>query len=1343
MPAYAQQLVWTALPAGLSSSGGRLVLAAMVSPRLRVSPGPDDVLAAFPDMLAWPAIVRAASFEVELGGVTVPAEVVSDPDEGVHARLFFADTAVVSHAFEDRRGSHVLSYPLAGVEADLRHTYGQLAVEADGELPLLDDMRDRFRVLGRGLRAYRDRELLDDVRRGVGAAAGETPTHRLALANLYHTPLSAPETGTYVQQGPDDPREDVSWRSHALATLPAPDSFRQTFEFHAIVAALAEYPALLRATGLVVDLEVDRAGLPPGGVEGPLIVTPRWESVQETVNTGVDVLPDVAPRTLARLDDEGFSALSRTPQDPPARAGFVRVGVPGFDVLQADVNGSALKLHQFAISMFQVPAGQGPDELTVPDPVGVPAARTGAPALRSGGLTLAMGNRGAELEGRFDRSGQMQDAMDANAPIDLHLEDLVRGYRVEIRDTDAAEWRSLCRRDTQFTFRSDLAQIEVGDNEGTLRLVASGSADGSNPDIVKLYEGLFTWAGWSLAAPHVVRTIAIDDSVTANDGGVAPDGLPLDVEHRVRRRSLPSLRYGRSYSVRLRLVDLGGAALPFDPDRQSPPETETEPVEYLRFEPLGAPTFALVGPAATVAFPGPGEDLTTLVIRSLNARPEDADVPTDERAQRHVVPPLSSVQHAECHGALDDGDGRIDAAHYQLLVARDGVLAEVADPVTEKSFPIAGPGRPLPFLPDPLALHVAVRIDGRTAPDSVETLTVPWYPDGETWPDAAMLRVRIFEHDDGAAAPVEWDDDARVLRVPLAKADWVRLRMSHELSDDELDLMGIWRWAADHLPDDPAERERLAELARSGRHWMLTPWHDLELVHAVQKPLVEPVLERLAVHRTTGRTIADVALASPIDSRSTEKVDLFGRWRDPVDDPAEPAPRASVNGGQRAAELLLERLEAPGVDPPGWLERRAVPHDYGDTRYRRVAYWLTATTRFTRFLPAALQAPARAQELTVTSAEEIAYVPNSAPPPAPDVVYVIPTFGWSRDRDEGGARSWRAGGGLRVYLRRPWLVSGYMEMLAVVLPRAGEASATQRLAPFVTRWGEDPTWNAADLVTPAPELERFTLAVTDGPIPAEDLDPVIPEDEGELPDAAFQVAGLALPGVPEEVLVDVAPHLVGWDPERRLWYADIVVDPGDSYAPFLRMALARYQPISAHGSHLSAVASAEVVQVLPDRLAVVTRGDDLVFRVGLYGALPAGRNREVEFELERLAPDAATDLGWEPLEDVRVDEVATATHGAPPETEPPDDDLQAEAEQLLQERRFDELVRRPELIERVRPPLIEEVELELPREPEPGERFRLVITEAEVRGVDAHHPRPASGHDPRERVIYLEVVGFG
>lgn len=1368
MATHTQRLLWTALPAGLTEDGRRLRLSALLSPRLVVAPGPDDVLAAFPDLLGWPAVVRDADFEVQLAGTVAGADRVSEPDDAVHARLFPALTAVHSRVFEDHRATHVLDFPVAGVERDLDELYGRLAVEADGELPLLEDMRRRFGPLGRGLLADSPDEILEQIRDGERQPP-DTPVRRLNLADLYHTPLAAPKTATYTRQGPDDPREDVAWKTHALAALPAPDSFRRSVDFHAIVSALAQYPALLRLTGLVVDLEVDRDRFPAGTTTGPFALRVRWTSRPETAAAGVSVEPDVAPQTVTLLDDQRFEALSRTPEDPPQRDGFLVLVRRGFDVVQVDVNGSALKVRQFAISMFQSPPGRSPadvprtgqDGAAKPDPVAVPADRTGAPALRSGGLTLAHQRRGAELESRFAGSGAMEDALQAGTPILLHQEDLVRGYHVEIRDRVVSEWRSLCRRDTRFTFTADHAEISSEDNEGMLRLGASSSADGHNADLLKLYEGLFTWSGWSLTAPPVGRAVARDDSVT-DAAIVAPDGLPLDVEHRVRSRSLPSLRYGHRYSLRLRVADLAGNARRFDPRHQSPTRTETKEIEYLRFEPVEAPTVALVGSGTTVQFPGPGEDLATAAIRSLNATPADNAVPSPETAGRHIVPPMSSQQQAEHHGMLDTG-GRLDAGTYAMLVARDGALPEAAHPVTEKPFPSAGAGATLPFLPDPLAHDCVVRIAGRTAPDSVEIVDVPWFAAGTAWPDARLLRIEVSEPPSGGGpgAPV-LDAATGVLAVPLAKADHVRVRISHRLADVDLRLLGIWRWASARLPADPATRSRLLELARTGQHWMLTPWRDIELVHAVQKPLVEPALEALAVHKTTGSTTAKLSFATPVDTRSTEKLDLFGRWLDPVDDPAEPRPRTKVGGGQRAAELKLTRLEAPGVDPPGrraWTRRRPVDHEFGDTRYRRVGYRLTGTTRFSKFLPEPLQDPARADELTVTSAEAIGFVPNSAPPPAPDVVYVIPTFGWSRSGNESEDRSWRDGGGLRVYLRRPWLVSGYMEMLAAVLPRTGDRSADPSLSSFVTQWGADPTWSAGAVRRAAPPAASFALAVTAGPIAQARLDPVIPEREGDLPSEAFRLTGLPLPGVPGNATVDVAPHLVGWDAERGLWYADIVVDPGRAYAPFIRLALARYQPVSSPGSHLSPVATTEVVQLLPDRLAVLTRTSDLVYRVGLYGHAPQVRRKAVQFAVERLGADAGTDLGWEPLRGVTVG-VPPATTAEPPprplqpratpggeRTAPPvtagtGEALAEEAQALLAARRFDEIVRRPDLVDLLRPPLIHEVEVRLPRVREEGERLRLVITESEVRDADEHHfdPPPPRESDPRRRVVYLETI---
>jgi len=276
---------------------------------------------------------------------------------------------------------------------------------------------------------------------------------------------------------------------------------------------------------------------------------------------------------------------------------------------------------------------------------------------------------------------------------------------------------------------------------------------------------------------------------------------------------------------------------------------------------------------------------------------------------------------------------------------------------------------------------------------------------------------------------------------------------------------------------------------------------------------------------------------------------------------------------------------------------------------------------------------------------------------------------------------------------------------------------------------------------------------------------MIPAREGDLPPGPFRVTGLPLPSA-RGALVDAVPHLVGWDPARQLWYADIVIDPGNAYAPFVKLALSRYQPVSAPGSHLSAVTTTEVMQLLPDRLAVLTRIEPLRYRVALYGHGPRGRVRPVEFAVELLARHAGTDLGWEPLPDVIVEPLSAGSplgRTVPAAIDEPSPSrgrstpsfargsealgalagkaLLAEAKALLAARRFGELIQRPDLIELLRPPLLNDAALRLPRAPQPGERFRLVITELDVRSVDKEHlrPRPTPQRDPRRHTVYVET----
>jgi hypothetical protein len=81
----------------------------------------------------------------------------------------------------------------------------------------------------------------------------------------------------------------------------------------------------------------------------------------------------------------------------------------------------------------------------------------------------------------------------------------------------------------------------------------------------------------------------------------------------------------------------------------------------------------------------------------------------------------------------------------------------------------------------------------------------------------------------------------------------------------------------------------------------------------------------------------------------------------------------------------------------------------------------------------------------------------------------------------------------------------------------------------------------------------------------------------------------------------VAGHEVHFDEERKLWYSDIVVDLGQSYYPFIRLALARYQPESIAGAHLSRIVLADFIQPAPDRTAAVMRPEPSQIRVMVSG----------------------------------------------------------------------------------------------------------------------------------------------
>ncbi len=155
---------------------------------------------------------------------------------------------------------------------------------------------------------------------------------------------------------------------------------------------------------------------------------------------------------------------------------------------------------------------------------------------------------------------------------------------------------------------------------------------------------------------------------------------------------------------------------------------------------------------------------------------------------------------------------------------------------------------------------------------------------------------------------------------------------------------------------------------------------------------------------------------------------------------------------------------APPPPPPakyGQRFRFQGLHRFGDTKYRCVAYTAIGTTRYREYFR---PIPDEETDLlkngklpprwTRSSAPIMLDILNSAQPEAPKVLYVVPTFKW--EKTPKGHR--RTGGGLRVYLDRPWYSSGDGEQLAVVLFPNSRATLPEKAKGLVTQWGKDPLW---------------------------------------------------------------------------------------------------------------------------------------------------------------------------------------------------------------------------------------------------------------------------------------------
>jgi hypothetical protein len=568
-----------------------------------------------------------------------------------------------------------------------------------------------------------------------------------------------------------------------------------------------------------------------------------------------------------------------------------------------------------------------------------------------------------------------------------------------------------------------------------------------------------------------------------------------------------------------------------------------------------------------------------------------------------------------------------------------------------------------PYFIDPAARSMAFEVRDELEPgelirpDRRRVVLAPLYEgDAPDWPRARMVRLEL-RPSRNATIGIEWRGGDRVVVVSLPPGRTARLRVSTSPCRSLEDLSAVEQFAHDQeigatLADPKAYRSWTA----AGGNPAISPPEEIVLIHAVARPLVPPVIRALHAHRNTADFRNDARLGFEIaaDARSMSEVDLMAYWTDAEDDITRPGPR-SPEGSLATDPLCLDEPgmltldtdpytlgdvtpEAPEVARMTSSLRRAHVFPFRDGRRYTVQCEAVGKSRYrSHFNPADRRVFTRASEKRV-----ILEIPSTAPPTVPSPAYLLPTFGWETAYDKGGRpkqfESRRIGGGLRVYLERGMFKSGRGEQVAVLLlhPESWGDLDRPAVEHLVTRWGADPLHGDAGYDF-GPRLENFLNGekLSHVAVPPEVWPTSVPNPtsgnprkdsfstawEPALPEPVrpLDIQDLAEAARPKAKFQMVA-YTPQFDPDTGKWWFDILLDSGKSkYFPFIRFALARYQPVSLRGAHISKAIQLDFAQPVPDRALTVSRvpGAKRAMRVVLAGpdrrGPPGGR-------LENLIP---------------------------------------------------------------------------------------------------------------------------
>ncbi len=1217
-----ETVLFTALPT--RREGNDLYASVLISPQLGGEEGnPRRLpLSRYQDFRGgrWPQIVDDITWQLTLRWSADDSQedyldairISPDPDPELFATIFPDDMPVDPFVFRNLGDAQLLSYPAGRVDEDLEVLQGAIL----GSSP---EVRPRTRELVSDNGVYAklpmDGFVIDAARHAKFALEIDQV---LATNGVLTTPAPGAE-GTARSIAMLQRMLRPSALAQKVTKTQWPD-----LDFHAVVSLLQSHPNLLRRLGLLVDLRVPITRIRRQTGTPRVYAMVDWPPPYNPDALGLDITT-MFPRVRTTLGDKYFRPKPAT--DGLDDSGFVKLN--SARAITSHVESEALATQTSASGLARI-FTENRETFGTPD-------REGIPARHSAGVEIVRPDEAQRWQGRMQRANDLSQALTRLDDLLTDAEDVVMGYRVDIRKVGEGTWHSLHRRHgtlTPYVGSSPQKGVDLGDDEGWTEVAVTGDPEDTAElaeQKLRIREALAQWDGWSLSLPKPGKALDANDQPASPTAADEAEALiksmhgTIDYDAPAAGARLPALRFSTTdYEARMRWVDLGGNSA--DPDDAGGSILR---FPYLRHDPVPSPDFYLQ------AEPVWSELSDVMVLRTANTA---ADNRTS--TQRWIAPPKAAAFFCLTHGVFDDAQGRPKAGMFATIAGRESRVIPT-EVVTGGVHVVPSDPGAVPYLPDPLADGLLIRGGPKRGATYDAEVSLGYRGN---WPNVEVAQITARSARAGRNRTVVAGDK---ISVELEPGRVAHLRVSHSLTNDGLRLMDLWRRGS---------RNGNAQRARKGAYWMLTPDRVLTVVHAVQRPVsapefvVSPAGKRWRASRDAGASAAQLSGFLTVDAPSTDSVDIFGSRTYAVDDgPGTGDPYVVVNADMGVVGTDSVEDPAPGGGE-ATVEQR-VRAAFTDTRRQQVTLTAVAKSRFAEYFRKSISASAASDVISLNGGRPVVEgsvriswrtfsptgeatdgratdgmftldpvrgavtlqrdestgervprtailtisfipgpisksstdtsvpsrqrrgsvtVPSSARPLAPQAEWILPAFEWSGP--SGNRRtSTRGGGLLRIYLARPWFSSGIGEELAVVLEPANGGARNPARDALVTQWGLDPITTGGSLPRSGAPLQRH---FTNTNLRASNVR--LAEMDARVDIVRYRVGSHNARGA-----------ISGYDADRDMYFVDIEMDPGYAYRPFVRLALARYQPSSVGDLQLSPVTMVDVVQLEPDRTASV------------------------------------------------------------------------------------------------------------------------------------------------------------